>query len=313
MEVLTGMDADSIRALCERDEYFWLDLVRPEPEALDELGRLLHVHPLALEDSREFSQRPKLDRYPDALLLVYWSARAVEDGTAVEPVEVHLHLSGSWLVTVRRAPCLVLDALHDELPGDGHAEDYVVYRVLDALTDALYPVVDQLERRVDDLEAQVLRDPRQPQLGEIHRLKQEVQQLYRRVQAQRDHFPMASAAILTLPGLTRGKSEYLRDVGDHLVQVTGELQRQIDDLSTLTSTFFNANATRLNRQATRLTVIATFFLVWTLVTSFFGQNFGWLTDHISSFAAFLLYDGLLLIVPTVLLAIYFWRRRADWW
>jgi len=60
-------------------------------------------------------------------------------------------------------------------------------------------------------------------------------------------------------------------------------------------------------------VIATFFLVWTLVTSFFGQNFGWMTDHISSLAAFIVYDGLLLIVPTMLLAVYFWKRRAEWW
>jgi magnesium transporter len=81
MQVLTTVDADRIRALRERDEYFWLDLARPAPEALEEVGRLLHIHPLALEDSREFSQRPKLYRYPDAVLFVYWSGRIVDDGT----------------------------------------------------------------------------------------------------------------------------------------------------------------------------------------------------------------------------------------
>ena len=313
MEVLTTVDADRIAALRERDEFFWLDLAGPAPEVLEAAGRLLHLHPLALEDSREFSQRPKLDVYPDALLFVFWSARVTDDGENVEPVEVHLHLSGGWLLTVRHAECLVLDALHDELPGSTETEEYVVYRVLDGLTDALYPVVDQLEGRIDAIETEVLHDPRQPQLGHIHRLKQETQQLHRRLLAQRDQFAQASMAILSLPGLTRGKREYFRDVGDHLVQVTGELQRQIDDLSALTSTFFNANATRLNRQATRLTVIATFFLVWTLVTSFFGQNFGWLTEHIDSFRTFVLYEGVTLVIPTILLAIYFWRRREQWW
>ena len=60
-------------------------------------------------------------------------------------------------------------------------------------------------------------------------------------------------------------------------------------------------------------MIATFFLVWTLVTSFFGQNFGWLTDHIDSLAAFVLYDGLDAGRPDVLAGIYFWRRREQWW
>ena len=162
--------------------------------------------------------------------------------------------------------------------------------MLDALTDALFPVVDDLEQRIDALEERVLRDTDRHQLGEIYRLKQEVQLLLRRIVPQRDQFGAATEAIMALPGLTRGSREYLRDIGDHLAQVTGELYRQADDLATLTSTYFNANQNRLNRLATRLTVLGTFFLIWTLVTSFFGQNFGWLTDHIDSFEAFLLYD-----------------------
>jgi magnesium transporter len=313
MEVLTSVDAGRIEALLGRDEFFWLDLARPSPAALGEAGELLRLHPLALEDSREFAQRPKLDRYPDGVLLVYWSARITDDGLGVEPVEVHLHISGGWLLTVRHAACPELDALHAVLPGEADAEAYVVYRVLDALTDVLFPVIDHLEARIDALESEVLDDVRQSQLGHIHRLKQEVQQLHRRLVPQRDQFPGASAAIMGLPGLTRGSREYLRDIGDHLAQVAGELQRQADDLGGLTSTFFNANASRLNRLATRLTVMASFFLIWTLVTSFFGQNFAWLIDHVRSFEAFVLYESLTLVIPTVLAAVYFWRRREEWW
>jgi magnesium transporter len=80
----------------------------------------------------------------------------------------------------------------------------------------------------------------------------------------------------------------------------------------LTSTYFNANQNRLNLTATRLTILATFFLIWTLVTSFFGQNFRWMTDHIASLPAFLWWDGGGLLIPTVLTAIYFWRRRREW-
>jgi magnesium transporter len=158
----------------------------------------------------------------------------------------------------------------------------------------------------------VLSDPDRRQLGEIYRLKQEVQGLLRRLVPQRDQFGAATDAILELPDLTRGKREYLRDIGDHLAQVTGELHRQTDDLGALTSTYFNANANRLNRLATRLTVLATFFLIWTLVTSFFGQNFGWLVRHTESFASFVVYETVGLVIPTIAAAIVFWRRRREW-
>jgi magnesium transporter len=231
----------------------------------------------------------------------------------VEQVEVHLHISGSFLLTVSRTDVGELDDLRLALMRDEEAgEEYILYRVLDGLTDALYPVVDHLEARIDALEEAVLSDTDRRQLGDIYRLKQEVQSLLRRVVPQRDQFGAAIDAILALPGLTRGPREYLRDVGDHLAQVSGELYRQTDDLATLTTTYFNANANRLNRLATRLTILATFFLIWTLVTSFFGQNFGWLVDHIDTLETFLIYEALGLVLPTVLAAIYFWRRRREW-
>ena len=95
MEVLTEVDRGRIEALRGRDEFFWLDLAPPSPADLDALHPLLGIHPLAVEDTREFHQRPKLDRYDDTLLLVFYSARVV-DGTA-KPVEVHLHIAGDFV------------------------------------------------------------------------------------------------------------------------------------------------------------------------------------------------------------------------
>jgi magnesium transporter len=314
MEVLTEVDHDRIAALRARDEFFWLDLHAPSSQDLDAAGELLGLHELALEDTREMGQRPKFDRYPEAVLLVYYSAHVGERRDDIEPIEVHLHIAGGFLFTAHPAACAELDRLHDALVPEGtQAEEYIVYRVLDGLTDALYPVVDHLETRIDAIEEAVLEAPDRSQLSAIYRLKQDVQSLLRRLVPQREQFGAVTDAIAELPGLTRGKREYLRDVGDHLAQVTSELYRQTDDLGALTSTYFNANANRLNRLATRLTVLATFFLIWTLVTSFFGQNFGWLVRHIDSFETFLIYDTIGLVIPTILAAAYFWRRRREWW
>ena len=81
----------------------------------------------------------------------------------------------------------------------------------------------------------------------IYRLRQEAASRGGDAAAQRDHFEPDGQAILNLPGLEQGPREDLRDVGDHLGQVAGELQRQIDDLMSLTGTYFNANADRLTR------------------------------------------------------------------
>ena len=314
MEVLESVERDRIASLRERDEFFWLDLCDAAPEDLEALGEVLGIHPVALEDTLEFGQRPKLDAYGDHVLLVYYTVRFAESPERLfEPVEIHIYISGGFVITVHRDACRELDDLHHGLvPEDTQAEDYLVYRLLDALTDAYYPALETIEGRVDALEGEVLARPGQEQLGQIYRLKQEVHELTRRIAPQRDRFQAGSEIILGLPGLSRGSREYFRDIGDHLAQISGELARQEDDLNALTSTYFNANANRLNGMATRLTVVATLFFVWTLVTSFFGQNFGWLVDNLDTRADFLLYGLGGLAVPTLLLGVLFYVKREDW-
>ena len=228
------------------------------------------------------------------MLFVFYTVRKVRDTDEApfEPVEVHIYISGGFVVTVRRAECTQLDALHHELDDAGHQG-----RGLHRLQDLRRPHRRLLSdhRRCSRSAStrsrarSCSRRPSREQLAEIYRLKQRVHELALRVIPQRDRFSSGTDAILDLPGLARSAREYLRDVGDHLVQIAGELHRQQEDLTALTATYFNANANRLNAVATRLTIGGTFFLIWTLVTGFFGQNFGWLVRNIDTRHDFYVY------------------------
>jgi magnesium transporter len=314
VDVLTHIDQGELAEHREHDEFFWLDLVSPSDRDLDALRDALGLHELALEDTREFGQRPKVDSYETFVLLVFFTARISDDAERViEPVEVHVYISGHWIITVRHQQCTLLDELHDLLvPEDTDTEDYLVYRILDGLTDAFYPAIAELENRIDALEGEVLENPHRIHLRRIYRLKQEVHDLQRLVAGQRDQFQTASSAIMDLADLSRGQRAYLRDVGDHLSQIGAELQRQNDDLTALTSIYFNASTDRVSRTATRLSVIATFFIVWTLITGFFGQNFGWLVGEVDTLKDFLIFGVGGLVVPTLALAAFFWVKRHEW-
>jgi magnesium transporter len=307
MEVLTRVDDGRIAAQRERDEFFWLDLKQPTPAQLDELGRLLGLYPIALEDTREFGQRPKVDVYQDHVLLVFYTARLDDDGS-VTAIEVHVYVADNYLITVRRDRCAILDDLRSRVED---IRAHPVYEILDTLTDAFYPVIEGLEERIDALEADVLTRPRREQLTSIYRLLQEVRGIGRISSVQRDQFLATSDDLKEMMALT-DTGEYLRDIGDHLAQIAGELHRQSDDLATLTSTYFNANADRLNAIATRLTVVGTLFVLWTLVTGFFGQNFEWLTNHVQSATSFTVFGVGGLVLPTVILLTLFWVKRRDW-
>ena len=312
MEVLTSVDEARLTAARRAGTPVWVDLVAPSEADVRRLGAVLELHPLAVENTLEWGQRPKLDRYRTHALMVYVSVLEARAGaeSAFASVELHLHLLKGAMVTVRREAFPPLDDLRRALADEGrHAQAWYVYRILDCLTDAYYPVLSTIQDRLQALEAEVLARPRDVQLARIYRLKQDVSVFYRRLEALRNEFPEESD---DLPGLGTAAGPYLRDVRDHVDQMIGELHRVTIDLTGLAETYYSANAIRLNRAATRLTIIGSFFLAWTLVTGFFGQNFDWLTGEIASRADFLMFGVGGLIGSTVVVAVVLWHNRHDW-
>ena len=121
MDVLTTVDEARCEALRGRDEFFWADLESPSDADIAALGSRLGLHPLALEDTREFLQPPKLDHYGDHVLLVFYAATSCDDERLFAPLEVHVYIAGGFVLTVHREPCPELAALRRRMDDAGSA------------------------------------------------------------------------------------------------------------------------------------------------------------------------------------------------
>src|SRR5690349_6203989 len=160
MDTLTTVDASVLQQLQSREQFFWLDLDDPDAKAIEALGEILGLHELAVEDTQEFVQRAKADAYGDQLLFVYYGARLDSDGTPV-PVEIHLHVSSRYVITVHRDRCRQFDLIRElferERPSD---RGTVIYKVIDALTDSIVDVLEHVAEEVEEFEGELFRRPR---------------------------------------------------------------------------------------------------------------------------------------------------------
>jgi magnesium transporter len=309
VEIFDHIDADEIKRLVAAGEFFWLDLCDADRSSIEDLGPLLGLHAMAIEDTMEFGQRPKLDEYDDRVLLVFYGVHHADDGDA-DPIEVHLHISGSWIVTVRPGDCRHLHDLKRKL-GDrtDDVEEYIVYRILDALTDSFFPLLSQMDESIDELEdAMVEGAAAQEQLHRLFSLKRQLVTLRRIVTPQRDLLASGGDLISRIPGLTGDDAhDYFRDVYDHLIRISDLIDSYRDLLSGALDVHLSTQSNRMNQVMKQLTVIATIFLPLTFVTGFFGQNFGWLVRHITSPGAFIAFGLGGVVVP---LAVMIWYFRA---
>ena len=292
MQVLEAVDAEAIRALHERGEFFWLDIHDPTDEQLDELGTLLAIPDLAIEDTKEFGQRPKLDDYETRVLIVFYGA----DGTDL--VEVHVHVSGDEVVTVRREHCAHLGAAKDGVhAGTVHTEQALVYRILDALADSLRALVDRYGSEVEGLEDIAFERPTTDQRRRMSELRSELFRMQQIVAPQREMLARGGDVIEHLPGLERDVARHkFRDVHDDLVQTANEI-------AYLRELLAEAVNVLLNQMAGRLTIVATIFLPLTFATGFFGMNFGWLVRHIDSAETFFVFGVGGMILPLIVAAV----------
>ncbi len=310
--MLDGIDERAIEQLTARDEFFWLDLVDPTDEQLGSLAARFGWHPLALEDTQHFRQRPKLDRYGDQMLIVFYGAHATEALSDDTPhlVEVHIMVSGSWVVTVRRKRCDELDELRRRIAADpSRDEELVVYKIFDALTDTFFPVLERIDDAIDAIEDAIVLRPTDEQLQQVFRLKRRLVALRRVIMPQRDLAARTISDIDELPGLVHGSRDYFRDVYDHLIRVSDLVDSYRDLLTGTMDVYLSTVSNRLNVVMKQLTLVATVFLPITALTGFFGQNFGWLVRHVDALWSFLVFGVGGAVASCVILFVWFRRQR----
>lgn len=307
----TRIDEGQLRDHLQRDHFFWLDLTAPSHDDLAKLQTLFGFHPLALEDTDHFGQRPKLDNYGDHVFLVFYGAwrHRAEDP---EPLrEVHLFISGQYLVTIHRDPLPALDQQREQLGGRVlHSEQFLLYRVLDALTDSFFPILADMDDEIDALEAAVLAEPDEQQLERLFSLKRQLVAMRKVVTPQRDLFARSIDQIAELPGLELDERDYFRDVYDHLIRISDLIDSYRDLLSGATDLYLSTISNRQNDVMKQLTVIATIFLPLSFITGFFGQNFGFLVNHLISEPWTFWVVGVGSMLATCVGLLLFFRRKG---
>ena len=277
---LTEIDRDQITDHLKRDQFFWLDLTGPSDEQVASMDHLFGFHPLAMRDATDFGQRPKLNNYGNYAFLVFYGAGEAQPGTT-ELCEVHMFISGHYLITIHRSALPQFQEQQRELKGQLlHSEQFLIYRVLDALTDSFFPVLSAIDDEVDNLEDSVLANPTDEQLGRLFSLKRQLVAMRKVITPERDLFARSVDQLDELPGLQLDERDYFRDIYDHLIRISDLIDSYRDLMSGATDLYLSTVSNRQNDVMKQLTVIATIFLPLSFITGFFGQNFSYMVTHL---------------------------------
>jgi magnesium transporter len=293
-------------------QFVWIDLEGPSDADLHKVSEHIPLHALTLEDARVFHQRPKIEDYENYMYMV---AFGVDPGTeSGEPLlrEVHLIISGDAVISIHRRPNDALTDLRRRFNDrQVRSEQFLVYRILDAITSTFVPVLSRIDETIDDIEETIIERPREEDLRRIYSMKRDLVAMRRVISPMRDMFQRNADRISELPGLETDDKLYFRDLYDNLIRVSEMVDAYRDLLSGATDLYLSTVANRQGEVNRQLTIIATIFLPLTFFTGFFGQNFSLLTNHIINRDwSFWVFGVGLLVFSVVGFMVYF--RRKGW-
>jgi magnesium transporter len=260
--------------LDEAGSVVWVDITTPSEADLALLRDLFHFHPLAIEDTRNQRQRPKVEEYADHLFIIMNSASI--EGDNAEFNEIDVFIGNEFLVTVHDKNEPIITAAQERIVRVGRftilSSGYLLYMLVDTVVDSYFPVLDTIDDQIEAIGEEVLRRPQQELLNRMFRLKRTLSEMWRVVGHQRDMFN-----ILTYKDhayINYGALEYyLRDVYDHLIRINDSVNAFRDILTGLIDLYLSSVSNRLNRVVNRLAVITIVIGVLTVVSGFYGMNF----------------------------------------
>jgi magnesium transporter len=198
-----------------------------------------------------------------------------------EPVEVHVFVTGDYILTLHAESVALKEELDIRTPSH-RSEQYVVYAVLESMVLTEFETLYSTENEIEDYQgAATGLGSGRVRMASLRNLNSRLSSLRRRVGPQRGVFERITVEILHVQGLDSDDERYFEKIGDQLNRLVDAIDAAGDALSKLAEL-------SLNETTYRLTAIATIFLPLTFITGFFGMNFGWMVRHIDTATAFVL-------------------------
>jgi magnesium transporter len=271
-----GSDTAALNRLGAAESQTWINLDGlHDVEAVQQIAKALHLHPLWAEDIVNTGSRCKTETLGDQVLVVARMVRLVDD--RLESEQVTLVAGPNWICTFQERPGDVWEGLRERIRrGEGRVRrmrsDYLLYLLLDAIVDNYFLVLEATEARVDALETEAIDLRSQLDLGRIFALKNELADFKRLIWPMRE----AVGALLRLEeGGPVGEKvlPYFRDLYDHVLSTLDILETSRDRVVGVFELHLAVNGHRLNDIMKVLTLVSTIFIPMTFIAGVYGMNF----------------------------------------
>ncbi|HEX5823289.1 MAG TPA: magnesium transporter CorA family protein [Candidatus Limnocylindrales bacterium] len=262
---------DVKKLLAQPGTNLWIDLAEPDDDQVKEAAETLGLHPLIAEDIAERNQRSKVETFDEIVHVVLFALHY--DGGEAAVSEVDFVLGERYLLSAHdgtlgssTTAALRFGVEHALTKGP----DYLFYAIADTIVDGYFPVLDEIGDDIDGLQDRVMESASGDTLQRLFALKRELSNLRRATSPAREIFNQLTNR--EIGAIDQAHIVYFRDVYDHLIRVTDELDNYRDLVSGTLDIYVSIVNNDLSRIMKRLTGVTVILAGIGAIAGIFGMS-----------------------------------------
>jgi magnesium transporter len=294
----------------QSDVNLWIDFLGTfDKEMLNDLAKILSIHPLVLTDILNVKHRPKIETYTDYVFIIAKSFYTTELNQ-IASEQVSIILKNNLLLTFHNHQNLNFSNVKQRLEDKSNrlrmnSVDFLLYSLMDNFVDSYFLYFDKISKSVEYIEEQAIKDVFKVDLKDIYRRRKELIFIKKYIWPTRE---VINYIIKNEPKYFQQQTViYFKDISDHLFELVDLLEQHNESIANLLSIYMTTITTRTNEIMKTLTIFTTIFIPLTFLTGIYGMNFQYMPELSVKWA----YPLLLLLMAGIatLLIIYFKRKK----
>ena len=292
--------------------FVWVALQDPGAVELAQLQEEFDLHELAVEDARKGHQRPKMEEYGSTLFVVMHLLDPSLQVDSEEPVgELAVFAGPNFVLSVRTRCDKNFMAVRQRCEREPellqHGAGFVLYALMDAAVDRYFPLLDDFETELEDVEEHIFTPgAARGNIERLYALKRRTGMLRHAVAPLLDVLGKLHGG--RVPPVCAGVQEYFRDVHDHVTRIAGTTESVRDTIGTAIQVNLSMVTIEESETTKQLAAWAAIFAASTALAGIWGMNFDGMPELHWKYG-YPMALGCILVTGSLL----YWRfRKAGW-
>jgi magnesium transporter len=295
----------------DENKLLWLDLAdEPDETAKQLLCGELGLHPLAVQDALRDRHPPKVEDFGNYTFLLFKGLSKVSESLDFTTLQLAQFVGKRLLVTRRSAESRSVNQLWEEIRQNTsritNGPSLLALRLTRIMVEHYLQLILGLEPRLEELEDEILANPRDEILGELSGYKTELKKLRRVFVYHQQIFSTLKTHSYACFG--EEVAHELNDVYEQQERAGSLTELYYELAGDLIESYISIASHHLNQIMKVLTIITAIFVPLSFLAGIYGMNFEHMPELHSSSGYFILL-GVMLGIATLLLLVF---RKKRW-